>query len=32
MHAERIRAIKSRKEPGPGELAGIYLEEEFEED
>ena len=32
MHVEIIRAIRSRREPRPGELAGIYLEEEFEEE
>ncbi len=30
MHLERLREIQSRREPKPGELAGAYLEEEFE--
>ncbi|MEB2835822.1 MAG: AbrB/MazE/SpoVT family DNA-binding domain-containing protein [Desulfurococcales archaeon] len=30
MHLERLREIQGRREPRPGELAGAYLEEEFE--
>ncbi len=29
-HLERLRKIEGRREPKPGELANIYLEEEFE--
>lgn len=29
-HVELIKAIQNRREPKPGELAGIHLEEEFE--
>ena len=31
VHLERLREIQGRREPKPGELAGVYLEEEFEE-
>ncbi|MCD6300442.1 MAG: AbrB/MazE/SpoVT family DNA-binding domain-containing protein [Staphylothermus sp.] len=30
-HLEKLRRIKGRKEPRPGELASISLEEEFED-
>jgi len=30
-HVEKLKDISTRKEPRPGELAEIYLEEEFEE-
>ncbi len=30
-HVEKLKDISTRKEPRPGELAKIYLEEEFEE-
>ena len=30
-HLERLREIRDRGEPKPGELAGAYLEEEFEQ-
>ncbi|MEM4971188.1 MAG: AbrB/MazE/SpoVT family DNA-binding domain-containing protein [Sulfolobales archaeon] len=30
-HVEKLMNIPARKEPRPGELAKIYLEEEFEE-
>jgi len=30
-HVEKLSKIPGRKEPKPGELAEIYLEEEFEE-
>jgi hypothetical protein len=30
-HVEKLKDISIRKEPRPGELAKIYLEEEFEE-
>jgi len=29
-HLERLREIQGKREPKPGELAGAYLEEEFE--
>jgi hypothetical protein len=29
-HLDRLRKISDRKEPRPGDLAGISLEEEFE--
>jgi AbrB family looped-hinge helix DNA binding protein len=29
-HANRLRIVKGRKEPKPGELSQAYLEEEFE--
>jgi len=29
-HVELIKTIQNKREPKPGELAGIYLEEEFE--
>ena len=29
-HAERLRKVPGRREPRPGELAGVGLEEEFE--
>ncbi len=29
MHAEKIKQVKDRREPKPGELATISLEEEF---
>ncbi len=29
-HASRLRIVKGRKEPKPGELSQAYLEEEFE--
>lgn len=29
-HVELIKTIQNRREPKPGELAGTYLEEEFE--
>ena len=29
-HVDEIRDIPNRKEPKPGELASVYLEEEFE--
>jgi len=29
-HASRLRNVKGRKEPKPGELSQTYLEEEFE--
>lgn len=29
-HVKKIKNIPGRKEPRPGELAGVYLEEEFE--
>lgn len=31
IHAEKLRRIRKRREPRLGELAGAYLEEEFEE-
>ncbi len=30
-HVEKLMAIEGRREPRLGELAGVYLEEEFEE-
>jgi len=30
-HVEKIRKIKNRREPKPGELSSISLEEEFED-
>jgi len=30
VHLERLRGVKGRREPRPGELSSIYLEEEFE--
>ncbi len=30
-HMEKLMAIQGRREPKPGELAGMHLEEEFEE-
>ena len=30
-HLERLREVRGRKEPRPGELARTYLEEEFEQ-
>ncbi len=30
-HAERLRGLKGRREPRPGELAETSLEEEFED-
>ena len=30
-HVEKLMGLPSRKEPRPGELAKIHLEEEFEE-
>lgn len=30
-HVEKLMGVPARKEPRPGELAKIYLEEEFEE-
>jgi len=30
-HVERLKRIQGRREPKPGELAEIYLEEEFED-
>ncbi len=30
-HAERLRKVEGRKEPMPGELANLHLEEEFDE-
>ncbi len=30
-HLERLREIQGRREPKPGELAGVHLEEEFEQ-
>lgn len=30
-HVEKLKEIPTRKEPRPGELAKVYLEEEFEE-
>jgi len=29
-HVENLREIRGRREPKPGELAQVYLEEEFE--
>ena len=29
-HIENLREIRGRREPKPGELAQVYLEEEFE--
>ena len=29
-HVETLRGIRDRREPKPGELARVYLEEEFE--
>ena len=29
-HVEILREIRGRREPKPGELAQVYLEEEFE--
>jgi len=29
-HLEKLKGIKSRKEPKPGEVSVLYLEEEFE--
>jgi len=29
-HVEKLRSVKERVEPGPGELAEVHLEEEFE--
>jgi len=29
-HVEKLKTLPERREPKPGELAGIYLEEEFE--
>jgi len=29
-HAEVLKGVSGRREPTPGELAGSYLEEEFE--
>ncbi len=29
-HAERLRSLEGRREPRPGELSGVSLEEEFE--
>jgi AbrB family looped-hinge helix DNA binding protein len=31
-HLENLGKIEGRKEPKPGELAGSYLEEEFEDE
>jgi len=30
-HAEVLKGVPGRREPAPGELAGSYLEEEFEQ-
>lgn len=30
-HVESLRRVQGRREPRPGELAGEYLEEEFDE-
>lgn len=30
-HVEKLASLPSRREPKPGELAKIYLEEEFED-
>jgi len=30
QHAEMLKSIEGRREPKPGELSGVYLEEEFE--
>ncbi len=30
-HVERLKKIQGRREPKPGELAEVYLEEEFED-
>jgi len=30
QHAEILKSIEGRREPKPGELSGVYLEEEFE--
>jgi len=29
-HVEKLKTLPARREPKPGELAGTYLEEEFE--
>lgn len=31
-HAEKLRSVKGRREPKPGELGKAHLEEEFDED
>jgi AbrB family looped-hinge helix DNA binding protein len=30
QHAEMLKSIEGRREPKPGELSRVYLEEEFE--
>lgn len=30
-HARRLREVKDRVKPRPGELAGVHLEEEFDD-
>ena len=32
MHLEDLKKVQGRREPEPGELAGVYLEEEFEDE
>jgi len=30
QHTEVLKSIEGRREPKPGELSGVYLDEEFE--
>ncbi len=32
MHLEDLKRVQGRREPEPGELAGAYLEKEFEDE